>query len=218
MQIQQPPPVQANASSDRSARQSTDVPADSSDPAPQSADTQAPAATQGRDPDLIYAGETIKLADGSTYTVKSGDTLSSIARATGASVDDLIAANGMNGALTDGNPYTSGAPQVAPGTTTVDKATPPTAEPVTQAPTEQRAAIDTVSTDDARKTVALLVSQKDLIAEDAQAVLDALDRVDSGNSTAQDEELIRNALRVDVLPASPTGVKTDVNENSAVTV
>jgi LysM repeat protein len=64
--------------------------------------TSTPAATlQGRDPDLIYAGEKIKLPDGNTYTVKDGDTLSSIAKAHGVSLESLIKLNGFNDQLLD---------------------------------------------------------------------------------------------------------------------
>jgi len=73
-----------------------------------------------KDPDVIVAGETLALANGTSgasggassasptpgatsapqqgYTVKSGDTLWDIARATGASVSDIVQANGLSNA------------------------------------------------------------------------------------------------------------------------
>jgi LysM repeat protein len=56
---------------------------------------------QGRDPDLIYVGEKIKLPDGSTYTVKAGDTLSGIARDRGVTLAKLMELNGFNPKLLD---------------------------------------------------------------------------------------------------------------------
>lgn len=59
------------------------------------------ATLQGRDPDLIYAGDKIKLPDGSTYTVKAGDTLSGIARDHGVTLAKLMELNGFNPKLLD---------------------------------------------------------------------------------------------------------------------
>jgi LysM repeat protein len=56
---------------------------------------------QGRDPDLIYVGEKIKLPDGSTYTVRDGDTLSGIARDRGVTLAKLMELNGFNPKLLD---------------------------------------------------------------------------------------------------------------------
>jgi LysM repeat protein len=50
----------------------------------------------GRNPNLIYAGEQIKLADGRVHTVQSGETLTSIAAHYGVSVSSIIAANQMS--------------------------------------------------------------------------------------------------------------------------
>jgi hypothetical protein len=76
----------------------------------------------GRDPDLLYAGETIKIeVNGKTinHVVKSGETLSSIAAANGVTVDALIKTNGMDRSLlgknTAGDYFTSDGPQPAPG-------------------------------------------------------------------------------------------------------
>jgi LysM repeat protein len=81
-----------NGSSSSLTQNSTSPPAI---PAP------ATAKLQGRDPDLIYVGEKIKLPDGSTYTVKDGDTLSGIAKAHGVSLASLIKLNGFNEQLLD---------------------------------------------------------------------------------------------------------------------
>jgi hypothetical protein len=64
-----------------------------------STSSTAPAgALQGRDPDLIFAGEKI-MVNGKAYTVKDGDTLTSIAAANGTTVKALINENSMNEAL-----------------------------------------------------------------------------------------------------------------------
>jgi LysM repeat protein len=76
----------------------------------------------GRDPDLLYAGETIKIeVNGKVinHVVKPGETLSSIAAANGVSVASLIKTNGMDNNLlgknSAGNYFVSGGPQPAPG-------------------------------------------------------------------------------------------------------
>jgi LysM repeat protein len=61
----------------------------------------APATLQGRDPDLIYVGEKIKLPNGNPYTVQVGDTLSGIARDHGVTLTKLIELNGFNAQLLD---------------------------------------------------------------------------------------------------------------------
>ncbi len=77
----------------------------------------------GRDPDLIYAGETIKLANGKTHIVKAGETLGGIAAANGMKLEDLIKANGMNDKLlgknSSGAYFSVGSAQPAPGSTLV---------------------------------------------------------------------------------------------------
>jgi hypothetical protein len=76
----------------------------------------------GRDPDLLYAGETVKIeVNGKiiNHVVKSGETLSSIAAANGVTVDALIKTNGMDAKLlgknSAGDYFISGGPQPAPG-------------------------------------------------------------------------------------------------------
>jgi hypothetical protein len=88
----------------------------------------------GRDPDLIHGGETIKLANGKTYTTTDSDTLESVARKTGNSVSQLMQQNGMNAALygkNDSGKYfsvgkmiTGAAPHPVPGTTVIQNAVP----------------------------------------------------------------------------------------------
>jgi LysM repeat protein len=68
---------------------------------PPASPVSANATLQGRDPDLIYVGEKIKLPDGSTYTVKDGDTLSGIARDHGVTLAKLMELNGFNPQLRD---------------------------------------------------------------------------------------------------------------------
>jgi hypothetical protein len=74
--------------------------------------------TQGRDPDLIYANEKLKV-NGKSYTVKNGDTLTSIAKANGTSVDALIEENQFSASLlgknAQGQYFATGGPQPAPG-------------------------------------------------------------------------------------------------------
>jgi beta-lactamase class A len=88
-----------------------------------------------KDPNVIIAGQTLALSAGAaatptaaagpgTYTVKTGDTLWDIARANGASVDDLAQLNGLSNAdqLSVGQalrlPVTSGAIQRSAAVTT----------------------------------------------------------------------------------------------------
>jgi LysM domain len=92
----------------------------------------------GRDPDLLYAGETIKIeVNGKTinHVVKAGETLSSIAAANGVTVDALIKTNGMDAKLlgknSAGDYFTSGGPQPAPG----GHANPPPEQSVAPLPT-----------------------------------------------------------------------------------
>jgi LysM repeat protein len=80
----------------------------------------------GRDPDLLYAGETVKIeVNGKVinHVVKSGETLSSIAANNGVSVAALIKTNGMDNDLlgknSAGNYFVSGGPQPAPGSTSL---------------------------------------------------------------------------------------------------
>jgi LysM repeat protein len=54
---------------------------------------------QGRDPDLIFAGDKIKLSNGQIYTAKSTDTLSGIASKTGNSLESLMKQNGFDSQL-----------------------------------------------------------------------------------------------------------------------
>jgi LysM repeat protein len=61
----------------------------------QSQGASSPGNLTGRDPNLIYIGEKIKLADGREHIVQSGETLTSIAAHYGVSVSSIIAANGM---------------------------------------------------------------------------------------------------------------------------
>jgi LysM repeat protein len=83
-----------------------------------SAGTRTAGNTQGRDPDLIYANEKLKV-NGKSYTVKNGDTLTSIAKANGTSVDALIEENQFSGSLlgknAQGQYFATGGPQPEPG-------------------------------------------------------------------------------------------------------
>jgi hypothetical protein len=96
--------------------------------------------TEGRDPDLIFAGEKI-MVNGKAYTVKDGETLSSIAAAHGTTVEALIKENKMDGALLGkdaaGAYYaTGGSPQPSPGGTVASPPTDPAA-PSTTAPKKE---------------------------------------------------------------------------------
>jgi LysM repeat protein len=74
--------------------------------------------SKGRDPDLIYTGEKISV-NGKSHTVKNGETLSSIARANGTSVDALIKENNMDASLlgktSRGQYFSAGGPTPSPG-------------------------------------------------------------------------------------------------------
>jgi LysM repeat protein len=80
----------------------------------------------GRDPDLIYAGETIKLeVNGKVieHKVAAGETLSGIADKKGITVESIINANQMAGSLIGKQPgateyFTAGGPQPGPGAVT----------------------------------------------------------------------------------------------------
>jgi LysM domain len=67
-------------------------------PADSTSNTAPAGALQGRDPDLIFTGEKI-MVNGKAYTVKDGDTLTSIAAANGTTVAALIKSNDMNASL-----------------------------------------------------------------------------------------------------------------------
>jgi LysM domain len=108
---------------------------DSSSQAPASGGTGAGHDTrfygnpQGRDPDLLFAGEKIMI-NGKQVTVANGDTLSSLAAQHGTTVEKLIAENKMDASLLgqngpNGAYYTSNALQPPPGgwTTVAPKGT-----------------------------------------------------------------------------------------------
>jgi LysM repeat protein len=74
---------------------------------------------QGRDPDLLFAGEKI-MVNGKEVTVADGDTLSGLAAKNGTTVVKLIAENKMDATLLGKNGpggayFTPGGPQPAPG-------------------------------------------------------------------------------------------------------
>ena len=73
---------------------------------------------KGRDPDLVFAGETVT-ADGKSYTFKAGDTLADAAKALGMDTKALAEKSGMDMALwgqnAQGQYFTPGGPQPAPG-------------------------------------------------------------------------------------------------------
>lgn len=61
---------------------------------------------QGRDPDFLRAGETVRIDADTTHVVKPGETLSSIAADYGVSVNSLVKVNGMDAALLGKDPAT----------------------------------------------------------------------------------------------------------------
>jgi hypothetical protein len=72
---------------------------------------------KGRDPDLVYAGETVTV-DGKSYTFKAGDTLADAAKALGMDTKALAEKLGMNMSLwgKNGNgDYFAAGPQPKPG-------------------------------------------------------------------------------------------------------
>ncbi len=81
-------------------------------------DTKVFGNLEGRDPDLLFAGEKIMI-NGKEVTVADGDTLSSLALKHGTTVDKLIAENKMDASLLgkngQGQYFTPGGPQPAPG-------------------------------------------------------------------------------------------------------
>jgi LysM repeat protein len=81
-------------------------------------DTKVFGNLQGRDPDLIFAGEKIMI-NGKEVTVADGDTLSSLAAKHGTTVDALIKDNKMDASLlgknAQGQYFTPGGPQPANG-------------------------------------------------------------------------------------------------------
>jgi LysM repeat protein len=82
-------------------------------------DTKVFGNLEGRDPDLLFAGEKIMI-NGKQVTVADGDTLSSLAAKHGTTVEKLIAENKMDASLLgkngpNGAYFTPGGPQPAPG-------------------------------------------------------------------------------------------------------
>ena len=82
-------------------------------------DTKVFGNLEGRDPDLLFAGEKIMI-NGKEVTVADGDTLTSLAAKHGTTVDKLIAENKMDTSLRgqngpNGAYFTPGGPQPAPG-------------------------------------------------------------------------------------------------------
>jgi LysM repeat protein len=88
-------------------------------PASSGHDTKVFGNLEGRDPDLLFAGEKIMI-NGKQVTVADGDTLSSLAAKHGTTVEKLIAENKMDASLLgqngpNGAYFTPGGPQPAPG-------------------------------------------------------------------------------------------------------
>jgi LysM repeat protein len=137
----------------------------------------------GRDPDLIHGGETIKLADGKTYTTTDSDTLESVARKTGNSVSQLMQQNGMNAALygkNDSGKYfsvgkmtTGAAPHPVPGTTVIQGAVPEVAS--------------TGSSESAKAALAVLLKFADGLADGQESKALVQRAIDNpGSITAKD--------------------------------
>lgn len=164
-----------------------------------------PADANGGDPDLIITGQWIRLADGSAYQVQQGDTLTSIARRTGTTVDKLIEVNGMNRGLLDGNPFTNG-PQTPPGSTVVKpgatSSTPTAGTVPTSGPLE-------VDVNAARAELDRLMRDSKISEATYTQATQRLDRIDQGKGTREDFEWI-----LKLLPAATPGA--DRGEGSSV--
>jgi LysM repeat protein len=109
-------------------------------------DTKVFGNLQGRDPDLLFAGEKIMI-NGKAVTVADGDTLSSLAAKHGTTVEKLIAENKMDAPLLgkngpNGAYYTPGGPQPAPGGSQTQPPNSPAGTNGTTAPSAKPSAPD----------------------------------------------------------------------------
>jgi hypothetical protein len=162
----------------------------------------------GRDPDLLYAGETIKIeVNGKiiNHVVKAGETLSSIAAANGVTVDALIKTNGMDRSLlgknSQGQYYsTSGGPQPAPGTHQV----PPAIPPSTTAPALPSATVADLTQPHSKETlkatlhnIAYLEGRGEMTHDEAQAARTIVEKALRGDKlTAAEEKQLRDVENV----------------------
>jgi LysM repeat protein len=135
-------------------------------------DTKVFGNLEGRDPDLLFAGEKIMI-NGKQVTVADGDTLSSLAAKHGTTVEKLISENKMDASLLGKNGpsgayFTPGGPQPANGgsTTPPPNATTNTA-PVsnTTAPNNTPAASNTTPAPNDNSRLASLVPDPNVQAQ-----------------------------------------------------
>ncbi len=180
---------------------------------PTSSPTQTTSTLQGRDPDLIHAGEKIKLPDGSTYTVKDGDTLSGIAKAHGASLASLIKLNGFNEQLLDeykdgklikahhvGDPMptTPGGAAAVPGTPQVS----PTAS-TTTTPDPANSSSSSSNGVNPQSTGVVNPDQANSAGTSPKELLKNIDRI----TNAEDRQTLKNLLEIlvkhDADPSAP---------------
>jgi hypothetical protein len=165
----------------------------------------------GGDPDLIIAGQWIKLADGSAYQVKQGDTLSSIARRTNTTVDKLIEVNGMNRGLLDGNPFTNG-PQTPPGSTVIKPTSTPASTPTSASTTPY------VNTAAARAELKELEGNGKIDPQVAAEAGQRLDRIDNGTATAEDRKWIIERLPSATTTTTPVAEPVTPDPNTPTVV
>ena len=147
----------------------------------------------GRDPDLIYAGETIKLPDGTTHVVQAGETLSSIAAKYGVSVDQLIEKNGFDRALLGKDPQgryfdPGNGPQPSPG----GSVAPPPDASLFSPGADGKYTKDQAT--DLAKTVQDLKAKGKLDDAVADEVLGLLDKVVKGTITADETAKLTKLL------------------------
>jgi murein DD-endopeptidase MepM/ murein hydrolase activator NlpD len=166
---------------------------------------------KGRDPDLIYAGETLKLPNGETYTVKAGETLSSIAAAKGITVKQLMETNGFDTALLGKNgngDYFAAGPQPKPGDNLAGGAT---HGKKFEAPAP--AGPNGTYTKEQATTIASQVQQLErdgkISAAEAKKALDLLNQVASDPSKVTSEQTAE-------LTASLKGIETKANGSSSL--
>jgi LysM domain len=115
-----PAPLPSNDVGGSSAQSSSTPPGQPSTGG--SRDTKVFGNLEGRDPDLLFAGEKIMI-NGKEVTVADGDTLSSLAAKHGTTVEKLISENKMDASLNGKNGpngawFTPGGPQPANGGST----------------------------------------------------------------------------------------------------
>jgi LysM domain len=206
----------------QSVNRSSDVQTTSNPSAPSSAGggTKVFGNLQGRDPDLVFAGEKIMI-NGKSVTIGDGETLSSLAAKNGTTVDKLISENKMDSSLlgknAQGQYFTPGGPQPANGgaLTPAPNTTPQKFEP--PAP----AGPNGTYTKEQATTTALQVQQLQaggkVTKEVATETLDLLNTVISDPTKVTPEQTARLTALLKETSTQAAAASTPTNGNPATT-